>query len=107
MSKANKLIFVSGLFLIALVLSNPSERSYLNKIGEEYGSIHHGMKFTPGQLLAIGSGDRMNFIFLSNYEYEFGNVSVKYFGVCGMIFKMNSEKDFLKNKDRSSPKVIV
>lgn len=107
MSKANRIIFVLGLFLIALVVSNPSERSYLNKIGQEYGSIHHGTKFTPGYLLAIGSGDRMNLIFLSNYKYEFGNISVEYFGVCGMIFKMGSSGESVKIKETPSQKEIA
>ncbi|QNL21042.1 hypothetical protein HZR84_03500 [Hyphobacterium sp. CCMP332] len=107
MSKANRIIFVLGLFLIALVVSNPSERAYLNKIGEEYGSIHHGTQFTPGYLLAIGKGDRMNLIFLSNYKYEFGNISVEYFGVCGMIFKTGSSNDSLKIEESQPQKVIV
>lgn len=106
MSKANRLIIVIGLFLIALVVSNPSERSFLNKIGEEYGSVHQGMTFSPGQLLKIGSGNRINFIFLSKYKYAFGDIAVEYLGFCGMIFKLGSESN-LPNQNEESREGIM
>lgn len=87
MSKWNKGIILSGLLLIALILTNPSEDFYLNHIGTEYGAMHHGAKFEPEVLLHMGNGNRNNFIFLSQYRYSFGNISVSYLGFGGFIFK--------------------
>ncbi len=107
MSKANRVIIVIGLFLMVLVVSNPSERSYLNEIGAEYGSVHHGMAFSPAQLLEIGRGERSNLILFSQYRYEFGNIAVDYLGFCGIIIKTGSESDLPIREDKSSDQIMA
>ncbi len=90
MSKANKIIVLIGLVFLSLIVSNPNDVRFLNRIGQEYGSVHHGLAFSPGQLLEIGKGERSNFIIVSSYRYEFGNISVEYIGLAGFIWKTGS-----------------
>lgn len=87
MNRANRIIIAIGLFIITLVVTNPGEVKFLDRIGEEYGAVHHGMKFSPAQLLEIGEGERSNFLVLSKYKYVFGNISVEYLGIGSFIFK--------------------
>jgi hypothetical protein len=60
------------------------------------------MAFTPAQLLEIGMGERKNYIVLSSYRYDFGNISVEYLGMAGFIFKIKSkvleEQENIKKK---------
>lgn len=105
MSLANKLIVSFGAILIFLLLSNPGEMRYLDRISLEYGSTHHGMKFSPSRLLEIGSGNRTDFLFMSEYKYTFGNISVNYFGIGGIIFKAETLVPQKPNKGK--PKGII
>jgi hypothetical protein len=107
MSKTNRIIILIGLFIVTLVVTNPSEVKFLGKIGEEYGAMHHGASFSPAQLLEIGEGNRSNFIILSKYRYIFGNISVEYMGIGSFIFKTGVKTSEIKSGGEGKAAGIV
>lgn len=79
--------------LLILILSNPGEGAFIKRISQDYGSLHHGLTITPEQLKAIGEGVRTNYIFWSKYDYQFGNIGVRYYGIFGLIYFHSSKSN--------------
>jgi hypothetical protein len=82
------------IFLLAvialLILGNPSERTYLKRIAEDYGDLHGGMEFSEDMLTSLGSSDYHSYVFYGTYTYAFGNISVTYGGVAFFTFYLGS-----------------
>lgn len=87
------LMIVFLLFSLILILGNPSERNYLNRVAKDYGATHHGLNFDAQSLLTLGESSRSNYLLWSTYTYRFGNVSVTYVGVVFQIFFLHSGID--------------
>lgn len=86
-----------GLFI--LILTNPSEDDFLNKVSMDYGAMHGGMRFSSDDLLMMGESHRVNYLFFSTYQYEFGTIGVRYFGFASSTFQIES---FRKEGEESS-----
>lgn len=76
-------------FLI-LILTNPSEEDYLDRVSMDYAAIHGGMKLSSDDLLRMGKSHRTNYLFFSTYEYEFGTIVVRYVGFALSTFQVQS-----------------
>lgn len=86
------------LLLIALIISNPSERHYLDRIMRDYGMKHPGLALNQKSLLHIGTSHRNSYLFFSNYTYQFGTIRVSYFGIGSFIFYLESSTEEPKSK---------
>ena len=81
---------ISGLLILVLALSNPSQGDYQQRIVYEFGQFHGGMSITVDQLIEMGHGSRDSFFLFSTYQYEMGNIGVKYWGIAGQSFFIKS-----------------
>jgi len=81
-----------SLFTLALILiiGNPSEDSFLNKLQQDYGQIHQGVALSKTDLQRMGKSSFNSYLFWSSYRYAFGNIEVRYFGVAFMTFYLGS-----------------
>ena len=85
------LLLLSG-FLTILVLSNPSESSYLKRLKSDYVEIHGDHPHTMGDyLLSSGSAHRKSYGIFSTFQYRFGLIQVSYLGIAGTIFYLGFE----------------
>ncbi|MEM9339023.1 MAG: hypothetical protein AAGA66_09865 [Bacteroidota bacterium] len=87
---SKQLIIAFLLLFLALIISNPSERRYLNRVSKDYGMSHHGVDLNPKSLLRMGESDRTNYLLFSRYTYQFGDISVSYVGLCTFVFFVSS-----------------
>jgi len=89
-----KKLSLSGIIVVVIILalafSNPSQRKYQEQIVAEFGQFHGGMSISVDQLLELGHGNRESFFLFSTYQYEMGNIGVKYWGVAGFTFFVKS-----------------
>lgn len=76
--------------LLVLLLTNPSEEDFLNKVSLDYGALHGGMRFSNDDLLRMGESHRKNYLFFSTYQYEFGTIGVRYIGFASSTFQVES-----------------
>ena len=90
MKKLSISAVIIGLLIIGLGLSNPTQRQYQESIVAEFGQFHGGMSLSVEQLLKLGHGNRDSFFLFSTYQYEMGNIGVKYWGIAGQIFFIKS-----------------
>lgn len=90
MSKLSISGILSALLIIGLGLSNPSQRNYQESIVSEFGQFHGGMTLSVDQLVEMGHGNRNSFFLFSTYQYEMGNIGVKYWGIAGQVFFIKS-----------------
>jgi hypothetical protein len=81
---------LSALLIIGLGLSNPSQRHYQESIVAEFEKFHGGISISVDQLLEMGHGNRNSFFLFSTYQYEMGNIGVKYWGIAGQVFFIKS-----------------
>jgi len=81
---------VVALIIIGLGLSNPSQEQFQESIVKEFGQFHGGMTLTVDQLIEMGHGSRDSFFVFSTYQYEMGNIGVKYWGIAGQTFFIKS-----------------
>ncbi len=77
-------------FISGLIITNPSESRYLDRIATDYGSNHNGRIIAVEQLQDMGDGIRTSYGLFSIYRYEFGNVGVTYLGLATFIIQTGS-----------------
>ena len=92
------------ILLVLLIIFNPNEKQFLIRVSSDYGTTHHGLEITPQSLLQIGESSYKTYILFSMYDYQFGEVTVGYFGVMGLIVFLGSES---KTSSYSPPKQSV
>ena len=81
-----------------MVLTNPTDGDYLQKVSEDYGSVHAGYDFSVKDLRVVGEGTRKSYWFFSTYSYRFGNLGVTYFGMAKMVVYTGSFNEPVKEK---------
>ena len=101
----NKKQFILGLLVTligVLLLTNPLERHFFDRIASDYSGIHGGMKMNTAELEQLGESEKSNYLLFSTFTYRFGTIGVEYFGVAGYIFYSGSYVvDDQKNSTRS------
>jgi hypothetical protein len=87
------IVLLFTLMLASLVITNPTEEDYFNRIVKDYAQNHAGFIITKVDLANMGQTQyKSNFIY-STYSYQFGNIKVVYWGILGSIFYSGFEKD--------------
>lgn len=90
MRRRSVFVIVIAVISAVLVAGNPSESTFLDTVAADYGSMHGGMELSTKELEHIGISRYRSFLLFSVYEYEFGNISVNYFGIAFMMFYQGS-----------------
>lgn len=98
-------IFLVVSVVMLLMFTNPSERQFLERVSLDYGSNHYGVVIDHDLLLEMGKSDRASFFIFSKFSYQYGNISVTYFGIANSIFFMDSKVNSYKIKKKSIKKV--
>ena len=69
--------------LLTLFVTNPSEEAFLQKVAEDYGTMHHGLTLIIQQLAELGDSYFTSYMIMGVYTYQFGSITVSYLGVFG------------------------
>jgi hypothetical protein len=88
---SRKLLFSVILFLMILILLVPNKDDYFLRIAKDYGSNHQSVQLTPEDLMKLGDFEYQNRFLYSHFEYQFGNISVSYYGFLSFIIFEKSE----------------
>jgi len=89
MNRKVLVIFISILILFILLV--PKKEAYFQRIAVDYGEIHHNSRLTSKVLMDIGDFEYHNRLLYSQFEYQFGNTSVNYYGFLNFIVFDTSE----------------
>ncbi len=93
-------IHILLLIIIAiLVLGNPTEVRYLNRLQKDYGTMHGGSILSIKDLNQIGKSSTTSYLLWGFYEYTFSTIKVKYFGIAFMTFYLGSNTDPIKEEN--------
>ncbi|MEQ8908859.1 MAG: hypothetical protein RIC95_06685 [Vicingaceae bacterium] len=85
--KSKVLIPLIPLFAFAILfISNPSQNSYQERLAKDFGQSHAGAKFSLLDLNKMGHSKHQSFLLFSTYQYEFGTIGVRYWGILGQTF---------------------
>jgi len=87
------------IILAIMILGTPSEKQFLNRLNQDYGSIH-GTPINNDTLQKIGHSSYRSYLFWSTYRYSFGNIEVNYVGTIFMTFYQGSKQDTTIDKDQ-------
>ncbi|MEM0938256.1 MAG: hypothetical protein AAF600_00675 [Bacteroidota bacterium] len=87
-----------------LILGNPTEHKYLVRLQEDYGSIHQGNTLSIQDLNHIGESAFRSYLLWGFYDYSFGTIQVKYFGIAFMTFYIGSNA---RSTSKTNPKKII
>jgi len=93
MKLKKRILFPVLILLTLLILGNPSERRFLQAVSNDFGTIHHGAEMSPAELSVIGTSSYRSYVLFSFYEYSFGTISVRYFGLSFLTFYQGSNAD--------------
>lgn len=86
-----KLLLLFIFFLLVMVILTPDEDAYFERISNDYGEIHQSESLNKEELQELGDFEFHNRLFYSQFKYQFGNISVSYFGFMSFIIFEKSE----------------
>lgn len=89
------------IIVLVLILTNPTEEQFLNRVAGDYGTMHHGLTLDAKQLLELGEKETQSYFLFGVYSYRFGTISVSYIGLLGTFIKLGSETRKQEDKLRS------
>ena len=78
--------------LAFLVLGNPSESQFQDRLVADYGFNHGGMSLSLEDLKKMGSSQYQSYLLFSKFHYSFGNIGVHYLGVGFMTFYLGNHQ---------------
>ena len=97
--RAKQIVFLA---LAILLWGNPSERIFIQKVSDDFGQMHGGMRIELNDLLKIGDSSYRSYYLFSLYSYQFGNIQVNYFGLAFVTFYLGSEGASIPEKTLST-----
>lgn len=97
-----KFILLLILAISLVILLVPKEQAYFIRVADDFGNIHAGQLFEPTVLKQIGNYEYHNRILFSQFDYQFGTISVSYYGFLSFIIFDKSEY-----KEIPQPKITV
>lgn len=97
-----KVLLLLIFFLLLLVVLTPNEDAYFERIATDYGEIHQSAALNKDDLQELGDFEFHNRLFYSQFKYQFGNISVSYFGFLSFIIFEKSEFE-----EPNSPQITV
>ena len=96
--KSRLFVLVFLLTLAILSLSNPSEKTYLTRVSNDYMEYHIKAEIPVEVLEQIGKSNRSTYLLFSTFDYQFGGIKVFYFGVANNIYYVGMKRK--KKEDR-------
>lgn len=80
------MIFKSAITTLLVVISilivgNPSQGAFIERIAHDYGKSHHGLSISADYLQNVGTLRRDSYVLFSTCTYSFGQISVNYVGI--------------------------
>lgn len=96
--KNHLILLVLLLMLVFLSISNPSEKSYLTRVSNDYMEYHIKADIPVEVLEEIGKSNRSTYLFFSTFDYQFAGVKVFYLGVANNIYYVGMQRR--KKEDR-------
>ena len=100
----NHLIALALLGSLAfLSFSNPTERTYLSRVSQDYKQYHADYDIPADVLQVVGRSNRSTYLLFSTYDYQFGDTKIFYFGVANQIIYMGSKK---RKKEKNPIKIV-
>lgn len=72
------------------------------RISKDYGTNHQNLDLSAEDLLELGDFEYHNRLIYSQFEYQFGNISVSYYGFLSFIIFEKSEF-----KEQKAPLITV
>ncbi|WP_296618911.1 hypothetical protein [Marivirga sp.] len=85
-----------------MILLAPNQDAYFQRIANDYGKLHQTSSLSIENLKEFGEFEYHNRFFYSHFKYQFGNISVSYFGFLTFIIFEESEI-----KEPQSPQITV
>jgi len=101
--KSHLTVLVLLLVLAFLSFSNPSEKTYLTRVSNDYMEYHIKVEIPVEVLEQIGKSNRSTYLLFSTFDYQFGGVKVFYFGVANNIYYVGMKR---KTKEDRPIKMI-
>lgn len=95
----NKLNLIAAILIGFLILGNPTESRYFNRLQVDYGKIHQGSVLSIQDLNHMGKSKVTSYLLWGFFEYSFGTIQVKYFGIGFMTF-------FIGSNNSASPQTL-
>lgn len=96
-------VFVFTLFvLILFILLAPKKDAYFQRIAADYGELHQDSRLSAEALMEMGDFEYHHRLLFSHFEYQFGNISVSYYGFLTIIVFDKSQI-----RERESPQITV
>lgn len=99
---SRKLLISLIFLLILIIVLVPKKEDYLSRIAQDYGASHQDLELSADDLSELGDFEYHNRLFYSYFEYQFGNISVSYYGFFSFIIFEKSEF-----KEQKSPQITV
>jgi hypothetical protein len=99
---SRKLILILIFTLLVFVLLTPKQDAYFKRLAKDYGQMHQSAGLSIDDLQDLGEFKFHNRLFYSHFEYQFGNISVSYFGFLSFVIFEKSEF-----KEQKSPPITV
>ncbi|SMG15790.1 hypothetical protein SAMN05661096_00808 [Marivirga sericea] len=97
-----KLLIVLILALVVVVLLTPKQDAFFRRLAADYGELHQNADLSINDLHALGDFKFQNRVVYSHFEYQFGNISVSYFGFLSFVIFEKSEF-----KEQRTPTITV
>jgi hypothetical protein len=97
-----KLFLFTISILLLFVLLAPNQEAYFKRLANDYGNNHQSSSLNSEALKELGEFQYHNRLIYSHFEYQFGNISVSYFGFLSFIIFEKSEV-----KEPKSPSITV
>jgi hypothetical protein len=88
---SRKLLISLIFLLILIVFLVPQKEDYFSRIAKDYGDNHQNIALSAEDLMEIGDFEFQNRLLYSHFEYQFGNISVSYYGFFSFIIFEKSE----------------
>jgi hypothetical protein len=75
----------------------PKQEDYFHRVEKDFSRNHKGSVMDTEMLKELGDFNYQNSLIFSYFEYQFGNISVSYYGFFTIIIFNNSEFKETKN----------
>jgi hypothetical protein len=69
----------------------PKKDDYFSRIANDYGANHENLELSAEDLKELGDFEYQNRLLYSHFKYQFGNISVSYYGFFSFIIFEKSE----------------
>lgn len=95
---ARRILVILLLVSVVLIITNPNEEKFLNRVAVDYGSMHHGLSLDTTKLLEMGESQSQSYLLFGLHSYRFGTITVSYLGILGTFVKLEVKQKKQQNE---------